>query len=97
MAIPKRLKVGGITYKVKKVRQIDRSAENVGGLQSETSQEIHLKKGMGRELTEKVFVHELIHAVFCHCDMEHDENKVELLANALYMVAKDNPGVFDFD
>lgn len=96
MAIPKRVKIGGLTYEVKKVARIDRSKDDLGGLQYESTQTIHLKKGLAKEVTEKIFIHELLHAMFCHCDIDQDEHKVELLANTLYMVAKDNPGVFDF-
>ena len=43
---------------------------------------------------ELTFLHELIHTIFYHCDIEQDEHVVEALAQALYMIIKDNPGIF---
>lgn len=41
------------------------------------------------------FVHEMVHGIFSHLGYcEHDEKKIEELAEALYAVFVDNPDMF---
>lgn len=100
ISIPKKVKVGGLVYKVRQVDKVNRTnspdSETVG-LWEPRDTVIYLKKDMDRQAKELYFLHELFHAIFEHCNIEQAEDKVDLLAHALYMVAKDNPGVFDFD
>ncbi len=42
------------------------------------------------------FLHEMIHAIYDFLGYsEHDEKKIDELANALHMVIKDNPEMFE--
>lgn len=42
------------------------------------------------------FLHEMLHGIFDHLGyVNHDEKKIDELANALYMVIQDNPEVFE--
>ena len=97
MKIPKKVKVGGITYKVKEVDKINRfnnyQSKTVGLWQPENAV-IYLDKNLGKQVKEKFFLHELFHAIFEHCNIEQAEDKVDLLSTALYMVIKDNPDIF---
>lgn len=97
MKIPKRVKIGGITYKVKEVDQINRlnnyDSKTVGLWKIENAT-IYIDKHLEQQIKEKFFLHELFHAIFEHCNIEQDENKVDLLSTALYMVVKDNPELF---
>lgn len=93
MKIPKKIKVGGITYKVKNVDIITAGTGVCGSCNYDNST-IELLKKHKRQAKEQTFIHELLHAIFYHCNIEQDEHKIELLAQALYMVIKDNPGIF---
>lgn len=98
MKIPKKVKVGGITYKVKEVNSINRINEVDGktvGLWEPAKSVIYLDKNLEKQAKEKFYLHELFHAIFEHCNIEQAEDKVELLSTALYMVIKDNPGMFE--
>ena len=63
MKIPKKVKVGGITYKIKEVKK-PCNEKKTHGYQYEADQNILLKKSLPKEYKEKVFIHELIHAIF---------------------------------
>ena len=42
------------------------------------------------------FLHEMLHGIFSHLGyVDHDEKKIDELANALYMVIQDNPQMFE--
>lgn len=93
MKIPKKVKVGGITYKVKDVDIISSGTSDCGicSLDDSCIELLRKHKKQAKEIT---FLHELLHAIFYHCAMEQDEHVVEVLANALHMVIKDNPEMF---
>ena len=94
MKIPKKVKVGGVTYKVE-------ITDKLYGGRREYSAEISYN-----EVTIKIspnapakmqtdFLHELCHAMFWHLGYtEHDEKKIDELANVIYMVIQDNPDMF---
>lgn len=96
MRIPKKLKVGGVIYKIKHVNVSSVGSGPIGSFSSDCS-EIEIRKGLEKQQEELTLLHELIHALFIHCDINQDEHKVELLSQALYMVIKDNPDLFKED
>lgn len=93
MKIPKKIKIGGMIYKIK---QVDKLCEDelTHGYQYQAEQIIQLKKSLSKGYKEKVLIHEIVHALFDFLMWEQDEKRVETLAQALYMVIKDNPEVF---
>lgn len=93
MKIPKKIKVGGIHYKVKLVNQISTGTDYCG-LCNESNTTIEILKNYKRHVQEEILLHELLHAIFSHCDLEQDEHLIEVLAQALHMVIKDNPEMF---
>lgn len=93
MKIPKKIKVGGITYKVKQVNKLC-DDEMTHGYQDQAGEIIQLKKSLSEGYKEKVLMHEIVHAIFDFLMWDHDEKKVERLAQALYMLIKDNPEMF---
>lgn len=94
MKIPKRVKVGGITYKVKLINGVDKADEFTVGAWRGKDGVIYIDKNVSKRMQEHFFIHELMHALFFHCDIEQDEHKVSLLATALEMIIKDNPDLF---
>lgn len=99
MKIPKKVKVGGVTYKVKEVDEVQqincRNGFTTVGLWEPIESVIYLDKHLEKQAKERMFLHELFHAIFDHCNIEQAEDKVELLSTALYMVIKDNPELFN--
>jgi len=97
--IPEKIKIGGIEYTVKMVDEVDENDNNIDGKICFHHQEIRIKKGMGKDYTVKVLIHEIIHGILNHCVInkwEGDEEEcfVEKFAHALHQVLKDNR--FDF-
>jgi len=88
--IPDKVKIGGIVYDVKFVDCVDKTDLHVDGTIVYSSQEILLKKNPGKDYTNMVFLHEVVHGIFNSCSLEQDENIVKRLAEALYQVLKDN-------
>lgn len=97
MKIPKKVKVGGIVYRVKEVNRINRIDDDgkTVGLWVPSESTIYIDKNIEEQMKERYFLHELFHAIFEHCNIEQAEDKVELLSTAFYMVVKDNPGMLD--
>lgn len=98
MKIPEKIKVGGITYQVKQVDKIDKSIIGEGftvGLWEPLDCNIYLVKNANEQAKERYFLHEVIHALFDHCNLKQSEDKVERLSSALYMFIKDNPEIFN--
>lgn len=89
MKIPKKLKVGGLVYKIKEVDVVDGSTENWGYC-NRKDLIIEIRKDMAKERKEETFLHELLHA----CDHQGDFFvSIETLNNfnyILYQVLKDN-------
>lgn len=94
MKIPKKLKVGGLTYKVTVTNNL-LSGEDYNGEILYRQLKINLRASMDKTKQEQAFVHELMHAIFLFTGhIDHDEKLVEELAQGLYAVIKDNKGIF---
>lgn len=94
MKIPKKLKIGGITYAVEQTKNLTMGNANYSG-------EIDYKECVIRvcpsnpQKMKADFCHEMIHAVLDHLGYtDHDEKKVDELGHALCMVFEDNPEMF---
>lgn len=89
MRVPKKVKVGGVTYKVLIVDHINERDDL--GETHHANQTIKIRKGE-REHMESTFVHELIH---CFNACISDEVQIDMIANSFYALVKDNPGIFE--
>lgn len=94
MKITDSVKIGGITYKVETVNECCENNNNVDGKIIYDKQLIRLKHNNNTDYAKMVFLHEIVHALFDHCNIEQEENVVDRLSKALYMAFKDNPEVF---
>lgn len=95
MNIPSEFKVGGKTYSVNQTENIYLGCDYTGECCPQDL-EINIRPLKNESVKEIVFLHEMIHAIYFHLGYtDHDEHKVEELANALHMVIMDNPGVFN--
>lgn len=88
--IPDKIKIGGLTYKVNTVLDVDEDNSNVDGKIIYNKLEIKLKENMPEEYAECVLLHEIIHGIFNLCQFEQKEAEIEQLSHALYQVLKDN-------
>ena len=92
MNIPGEVKIGGITYVVSLVDEVEEEREHDGRI-NYVRQTIKIKSGLAKDYTEQVFLHEVLHGVMDHCGIDlgdNNENITERLANTLYQVLKDN-------
>lgn len=94
MKIPEKVKIGGKVYRVEITDKMDLGISNV-------SAEILYNKLLIRvspqaqSKMEADFLHEVIHAILDHQGYkEHDEKRVDEMAQSLYMVIQDNPEMF---
>ncbi|MDY3083568.1 MAG: hypothetical protein SOR54_09820 [Clostridioides difficile] len=97
MNIPKTIKVGGISYKIIECDCPSEEDCAVEGQIFYQKQEIRIKNNVGKEYKEKVFLHEVIHALFEHACIEQDEIIIERLSSVLHEFIKDNSIIFDLN
>lgn len=94
MTIPEKLKIGAKVYDVEITNKLDLGNVNYSGEISYTDLVIRICPNAQAKM-EADFLHEMIHGMLDHLGYtEHDEKKVDELANVLHMVILDNPAVF---
>lgn len=94
MNIPKTLKIGGKIYDVEITDKLLSGSANYSAEICYNDLVIRICP-QAQSKMEADFLHELVHGIFTHLGYsEHDEKKVDELANALYMVICDNPEMF---
>lgn len=85
-----KLKVGGITYDVKIVDDLDGS-DGEWGCTKYKKAKIHLDSGMNVQVHNQTFVHELTHALLMESGFtDHEEDMANRIGLVLYQVLKDN-------
>lgn len=94
MKIPEKIKIGGKVYSVEITNKLDLGNVNYSGEIVYNDLIIRIcPQAQGK--MEADFVHEMMHGIFDHLGYtEHDEKKIDELANALHMVITDNPEIF---
>lgn len=94
MNIPKTVKVGGKVYSVEITDKMDLGSANVSAEILYNDLVIRVSPQAQGKM-EADFIHELVHAILDHLGYkEHDEKRVDEMAQALYMVIVDNPDIF---
>lgn len=94
MTIPEKLKIGAKVYDVEITNKLDLGNVNYSGEISYTDLVIRICPNAQAKM-EADFLHEMVHGMLDHLGYtEHDEKKVDELANVLHMVILDNPTVF---
>lgn len=95
MNIPKKIKIGGKTYKVDVTRHLDLGCANYSGEIDYCGLTIKIFPSAQQRM-EADLLHEMVHGIYDHLGYaNHDEKKVDELAQALYMVIQDNPKMFE--
>lgn len=85
MNIPNKVKVGGLTYKVEILEELDSCV----GKTTYEDLDIKIKKAE-EDFMNLTFWHEILHTI----NGELRETDIEFLAMSLYQVFKDNPEIF---
>ena len=94
MKIPEKLKIGGKIYSVEITDKLMLGSANYSGEILYNDLIIRVCPASKSKM-EADFVHEMIHGILSHLGYcEHDEKKVDELANVLYAVFVDNPDMF---
>lgn len=94
MNIPDKLKVGGKVYTVERTADLTIGDRFMGEC-IYTTLSIRIVPCEARQMEEVTFLHEMIHAVYNHLGYtNHNEKKIDELANALHMIIVDNPDIF---
>lgn len=98
MKIPEKVKIGGQIYDVivtDKVEVGGRTTYSGAIMYSEST--IELRDDLKGSYAEITFLHEILHGLFEFANFEFDDEEdiVERLSYALYMLIKDNPEMFE--
>ncbi len=94
MKIPDKIKIGGKIYSVEITDKLALGSVNYSGEILYNDLIIRVCPASKGKM-EADFVHEMIHGIFSHLGYsEHDEKKIDEIANALYAVFVDNPDMF---
>ena len=91
---PKTVKVLGKTYRILFVDLVDDDGSS--GSHSFASLEVRLDKNLHAEVQAETLLHELIHAVEEHMDLELTEKQVHGLSVGLFQVLRDNRPIASF-
>lgn len=94
MKIPDKIKIGGKTYTVEITNKMSLGISNVSAEILYSDLLIRVSP-QAQSKMEADFLHEVIHAILDHQGYkEHDEKRVDEMAQSLYMVIQDNPEMF---
>lgn len=95
MRIPDTVKILYRTYRVEEEENIHEGEYDLFGKVTYLPPVITLNAKMEKEQKENTFLHEVIHALDDAYVIGLSEKQVERLGSALYVFARDNPGVFE--
>lgn len=94
MNIPKKLKIGGITYTVEQTKNLTLGNANYSGEIDYIECVIRIVPSNPQKMKAD-FVHEMVHGILDHLGYSnHDEKKVDEMAKALYMIFEGNSEMF---
>ena len=94
MKIPKKVKIGGLTYTVEITKNLDLGNANYAAEIVYSDLAIRIRP-QAKERMEADLLHEIVHGIYRRLGYEeHDERVIEELAQSLYALIKDNPKMF---
>ena len=84
------VKIGGLTYTVKKVSDLQGKEGDWGRIQYKT-QEITLDDSLKEQLEDQTLIHEITHGILVEAGyVEHEEEQADRIGKILYQVLTDN-------
>lgn len=94
MRIPEKVKILYKEYEISEQENLhDENGDLLGQIQY-LPQEIILNSDAAEEQKQATLLHEVIHTLDEMYSIDPKEKQVEKLGNSLYMLQKDNPGLF---
>lgn len=98
MNIPEKIKIGWKEYTIEHADTREMLIINGGVCYGEIEyddQVIRLNKNYGDEQKKATLIHEILHGISNMYTLDMTEDLITKLANALYIVMKDNPNLFN--
>ena len=84
------VKIGGLTYTVKKVSDLQGKEGDWGRIQYKT-QEITLDDSLKEQIEDQTLIHEITHGILVEAGyVEHEEEQADRIGKILYQVLTDN-------
>lgn len=84
------VKIGGLTYTVKKVSDLQGKEGDWGHIQYKT-QEITLDDSLKEQLEDQTLIHEITHGILVEAGYnDHEEEQADRIGKILYQVLTDN-------
>lgn len=84
------VKIGGLTYTVKKTHDLQGKNGNWGQIQYK-NQEIVLDDSLSEQLEDQTLIHEITHGILVEAGyVDHEEEQVDRIGKVLYQVLTDN-------
>ncbi len=97
MKIPEKIRIGGVDYEIKYEEKLNNGASLAYGHIDYDRALIRIAKDIQNQQGEcQTLLHEMLHGIAKHFELpiESDEKTIDAIARGIYMVIKDNPGVF---
>lgn len=85
----KKVKIGGIWYKIEYKKDLGRDREHLGECNCNTAK-INLDSSLNDDVEKKVLLHEIIEAINWENELKLEHNKISTLEMNLYQVIIDN-------
>lgn len=95
MNIPEKVNILYKTYEVEEVPNLHEGADELYGQVHFLPEQIALNAGASEEQKKATLIHEIMHALDEMYSIGLEEAQVEKLGNAVYTLARDNPGMFE--
>jgi hypothetical protein len=92
MKIPKTIKIGGIIYdvEIQNVNHTSLTEDKLWGSFEAKDCKIYINGGLCKQTLERVFLHEVLHAIEANYCLEFNESEIDRLSFGLLEVLKDN-------
>ena len=96
MKIPESIRIGGVDYAVKFDERVTDGISSCNGMIDYATSEIFIAtdKGLGHQAQCQTFLHEILHGIAYHANLDISKDNKELIidtiAKGLYQVLQDN-------
>lgn len=95
MVVPKKVKILYKEYTVESVNNLHNESADLYGQIHYLPEKIYLNSESLEEQKKATLIHEVVHGLDDMYGIGLKEKQVEKLGNALYMLIRDNPGMFE--
>ncbi|MFT8477705.1 MAG: hypothetical protein ABF682_09910 [Liquorilactobacillus sp.] len=94
----KKIKIGGIIYKIESVENLEDNNQSVWGVTEYENASISIRKSMDKQKYYQTLIHESLHGMLHEAGVDNlanDESLVTPLGNMLYQFIIDNPKLIE--